>query len=343
MVMAILSVVGGCGNWEEMELWCNYRRSLFLELLGTAKIPSHDTFRRVFMLLSVDKFEHCFAKMISYVTSCKEEVIRDIIALDGKALRGSKRNITNKTALHIVNAWSVKQGMVLGQKQVDKKSNEIKAIPELLEILNVKNNVITIDAAGTQKKIASKIIDQEGDYVLALKANHPKAYTEVVDYFNKEIFTKSVKPNCDNFSGEKHHRTERRRYFIVPATKFSQLHFKGIKNVIALESIRSEKNKKVSTQIRYYIASCQDSDKFITSCIRSHWHVENKLHWCLDVNFREDQNRSTDDNAAINLSILRKIAINALRNEKSFKKSIPLKRRKAGMDNEYLKKIIRFE
>jgi len=346
LVMAILAVIGGCDGWEEIELWCRYRESLFLKLLKTNKIPAHDTFRRVFTLLSADKFEYCFAKVISHVTSGKEEVIRDIIALDGKSLRGSKRNITNTTALHIVNAWSIKHGMVLGQKQVDKKSNEIKAIPELLDILDVENHVITIDAGGTQKKIASKIMDQKGDYILALKANHRKAHEEVINYFNDKILSKDVKPDYDKFDGQDHNRIERRRYFMVPATNFSQLsEWQGIEKVVALESTRSEKGKagKASTQIRYYITSCKDNNASIASYIRDHWHIENKLHWSLDVSFREDENRSTNDNAAVNLSILRKIAVNALRNEKSFKKSVPLKRRKAGMDDEYLEKIIRFE
>ena len=345
IIMAILAVIGGSQGWEEIEIWCLNKKKLISELLKTTLIPSHDTFRRVFSLLDAKKFEQNFTKFMQFLTHKKSNMIKDIIAIDGKSLRGSKRNAINKSPLHIVNAWSSQHGLFLGQTRVDSnKSNEIKAIPELLELLNIKNNIITIDAMGTQKKIASKIIKEGGDYMLALKANHKSAFHQINNYFKQHVFATGSGefPYQDKFEGDSHGRIERRRYFIKPATSFPLLsQWESIKFVIAVERIRGLKNtEKVSSEIHYYITSAEDSPQFLATCIRNHWSIENNLHWSLDVVFREDSNRTTNENAALNLSLVRKLALNILKNDKTYKKSIPLKRKQACLNDDYLKTLL---
>jgi len=344
IVMAIMAVIGGCDSWEEMEIWCLSKKKLIYSLLKTKLIPSHDTFRRIFTLLNAKKFEKHFIKFGEYLIKKKSKLIKDIISLDGKSLRGSRRSQVDKSALHIVNAWSDKHGIVLGQKSVDSRSNEITAIPELLNLLDVKNSVVTIDAIGTQKNIADQIIEAGGDYMLALKANHKNAFNQVDEYFSNNVFAvgSGEKPFYDKFEGENHGRTERRRYFIKPIAEFSHLSdWKNAQYIVAVERIRSINGTgKVSAEIHYYITSAKDSCEFLASCIRKHWNVENKLHWSLDVSFREDSNRTTDKNAALNLSVLRKFALNILKNDKTNKKSINLKRKMACLDDNYLKSLL---
>jgi len=344
IIMAIMAVIGGCDGWEEIEIWCLSKKKLIYSLLKTKLIPSHDTFRRIFTLLDAKKFEKHFIKFGEFLINKKSKLIKDIISLDGKSLRGSRRSQIDKSALHIVNAWSDKHNIILGQKSVDSKSNEIIAIPELLNLLDVNNSVVTIDAIGTQKNIADQIIAAGGDYMLALKANHKNAFNQVNEYFSNKVFAigSGEKPFHDKFEGGNHGRTERRRYFIKPIEQFSNLsEWKNAKYVAAVERIRSiNGTEKVSAEIHYYITSAKDSYEFLASCIRKHWNVENKLHWSLDVSFREDGNRTTHDNAALNLSILRKFALNILKNDKTNKKSITLKRKIAGLDDNYLKTLL---
>lgn len=344
IVMAIMAVIGGCDGWEEIEIWCFSKKKLIYSLLKTKLIPSHDTFRRIFTLLDAKKFEKHFIKFGEFLINKKSKLIKDIISVDGKSLKGSRRSQIDKSALHIVNAWSDKHNIILGQKSVDSKSNEIVAIPELLNLLDVNNSVVTIDAIGTQKNIADQIIAAGGDYMLALKANHKNAFNQVNEYFLNNVFAvgSGEKPFHDKFEGKNHGRTERRRYFIKPVTQFSNLSkWKNAQYVVAVERIRSiNGTEKVSTEIHYYITSAKDSSEFLASCIRKHWNVENKLHWSLDVSFREDSNRTTHDNAALNLSILRKFALNILKNDKTNKKSITLKRKMAGLDDNYLKMLL---
>jgi len=344
IVMAIMAVIGGCDSWEEIEIWCLSKEKLIYHLLKTKLIPSHDTFRRIFMLLDGKKFEKHFIKFGEYLIKKKPKLIKDIISIDGKSLRGSRRKQINKSALHVVNGWSDKHSIVLGQKSVDSKSNEIVAIPELLDVLDVNNSVVTIDAIGTQKSIASQIIEAGGDYMLSLKANHKNAYNQVNEYFFNNVFAvgSGERPFHDKFEGKDHGRIERRRYFIKPISEFSNLStWKNAQYVVAVERIRSINGaEKASAGIHYYITSAGDSSEFLASCIRKHWNVENKLHWSLDVSFREDSNRSTNNNAALNLSILRKFALNILKNDKTIKKSIPLKRKMAGLDDDYLKSLL---
>ena len=344
IVMAIMAVIGGCDSWEEIEIWCLSKEKLIYNLLKTKLIPSHDTFRRIFMLLDGKKFEKHFIKFGEYLIKKKPKLIKDIISIDGKSLRGSRRKQINKSALHVVNGWSDKHSIVLGQKSVDSKSNEIVAIPELLDVLDVNNSVVTIDAIGTQKSIASQIIEAGGDYMLSLKANHKNAYNQVNEYFFNNVFAvgSGERPFHDKFEGKDHGRIERRRYFIKPISEFSNLStWKNAQYVVAVERIRSINGaEKASAGIHYYITSAGDSSEFLASCIRKHWNVENKLHWSLDVSFREDSNRSTNNNAALNLSILRKFALNILKNDKTIKKSIPLKRKMAGLDDDYLKSLL---
>ena len=344
IVMAIMAVIGGCDSWEDIEIWCLSKKKLIYNILKAKLIPSHDTFRRIFTLLDGKKFEKHFIKFGEYLINKKPKLIKDIISIDGKSLRGSRRSTINKSALHVVNAWSDKHSIVLGQKSVDLKSNEIVAIPELLDVLNINNSVVTIDAIGAQKNIASQIIKAGGDYMLSLKANHKNEYNQVNECFLNNVFAVGSGERAfhDKFEGANHGRIERRRYFIKPISEFSNLStWKNGQYVIAVERIRSINGaKKVSSEIHYYITSAVDSYEFLASCIRKHWNVENKLHWSLDVSFREDSNRSTNDNAALNMSILRKFALNILRNDQTIRKSIPLKRRMAGLDDDYLKSLL---
>jgi predicted transposase YbfD/YdcC len=305
----------------------------FLELPNG--IPSKATLNRVFSAIDSEQFESCF---IDWVTSIADISRGQIIAIDGKTIRGAKSH-GKKSPIHIVSAWACENNLVLGQVKTAEKSNEITAIPELLDLLNIAGNTITIDAMGTRKEIAEKIIDKNADYILAVKANQPQLLEHIEDEFRfskqPEIYTKH---DLD------HGRIETRIGSVITDFKFIEQDnpWKKLTSIIKIDSIRELKNsdKVTETSTRYYISSLYNNASEFQSKIRSHWAVENKLHWTLDVAFCEDASRKRAGNAAQNYSVLLKIALNLLKNENSKKLSVKSKRLEAGWNEDYLLKII---
>lgn len=338
VTIAILAIICGAEGWTEIEEFGKARRdwlSSFLEL--RSGIPIDDTFRRLFSKLNPKSFERCFQ---SWVQAVVGSLAGKLLAIDGKSSRGSSDPASGTGMLHLVHAWVAENQILLGQVETQAKSNEITAIPELLALLDLKGAIVTIDAAGCQKEIAKQIVEQKADYVLSLKNNHPTFHREVVEYFEH------AKENMDVFTSEstdgEHGRIEVRRVFTTNDVQwFSEKKaWAGLNSFILVESEREEKGKKSSEQ-RVYISSLDARDaKTLSEFVRGHWSVENQLHWMLDVAFREDASRVRKDHAPRNFSLMRKIALMMLKNEKTSKRGIAVKRKRAGWDNDYLLKVI---
>lgn len=293
------------------------------------------------MLIDPAAFEACFTAWVGAVATPSE---REVIAIDGKTVRGSFDRGREQSPLHRVSAWASEQGVVLGQRCVDEKSNEITAIPELLESLTLENTLVTLDAMGCQKEIAQCIVDHKADYLLVLKANHDHDYAAVQKHFEQHCFGRgaTAKPVFDAFD-ESHGRRVRRRVFASPQAAlletlgdWPQLH-----TVLAVEAIRGVNGSgKVQAEIRYFLSSFTGDEQVLAQVIRRHGSIENNLHWVLDVTFREDGSRVRDPTAVRNFALLCKIAINRVGQDRSTKTSIRGKRKKVAWDNDYMLQLL---
>lgn len=337
LVMAIIAVICGADTWNNIEEYCEAKQEWLSKFLNLENgIPSHDTFNRVISSIDNEQFERCFIEWVSELITITD--VREIVNIDGKTIRGAKRN-GKKSPIHMVSAWAHNNNLVLGQVKVNEKSNEITAIPKLLEVLSLENSIVTIDAMGCQAAIAEKIIEKQADYVLAVKNNQEQLFENIADEFR---FSKKIESFEDIDLG--HGRIETRKCSVI--TNFEHIEnqdkWRCLQSIIRIESIREFKNsdKPNEQAVRYYISSLKISAKEFEHIIRSHWSIENKLHWTLDVAFLEDQSRKRDTNAAQNFSVLTKIALNLLKNEKTAKVGVKGKRLKAGWDNQYLEKLI---
>lgn len=337
--IAIASIISGADDWNEIELFGKMHIEWFKKFIDLKNgIPSHDTFNRVFSLLDPEKYNQLVIKLFS--TSIMDGL--DFISIDGKTVRRSVDKKNNKFPIHIVSAWSSRKGISMGQIKVNEKSNEITAIPDLLPLIDIKNSVISIDAMGCQKKIVEKIVVQNADYAIALKKNQEAMFTETSKYFETQILSgfEGVNVNYSRTEEKKHGRIENREYCLL--TDISWLPKKeewvGLKSVGMVRSERTH-NGKTSLESRYYISSLIDLNLFQNS-VRTHWQIENSCHWILDVVFREDNSRIRNGHAAENFSIMRKIALNFLKNDKSIKLGVKAKRHAAGWNDDYRSKII---
>lgn len=340
IVISICAIICGAEYWTEVERFGKCKKKWFKSFLTLPNgIPSHDTFGRFFSKLDPVDFQKCF---LSWLDELKKVFGSDIVSIDGKTLRGSFDKANDKAAIHMVSAWSTMNGCVLAQTKVDEKSNEITAVPKLLEILELEGCIVTMDAMGCQKKHAEQIINKGGDYIFALKGNQGNFHQEVADYCQDAI-------NC-SFDGvevsklrtvEKDHgRVETREYYLIKDLSWSKnaKKWKGIKSIgIATTTRNTQKEKTKET--RFFCSSVEDIKAFVKG-VRKHWNVENQLHWVLDVAFNEDKCRVRKDNAAENFAILRHIALNKLKNESTLKLGIKSKRLSAGWDDEYLLRIL---
>ncbi len=343
LFIALCAVISGAESWEDIELYARSKQAWLLSLLPLPYgLPSDDTYRRVFSALSPEDFEQAFRKWIQTLVS---SLAGDVIPIDGKRIRGAFRS-GSENVIHQVSAWSCQHQLVLGQVKTHDKSNEITAIPELLALLDLEGATITIDAMGTPKAIAQQIVEQKGDYLLALKGNHENLYSSVTDYFNhlSTATGKQTRLPADEYTSvdKGHGRLEQRRCSVVQALDWldERKEWKGLASIIRLESSREIlATGECSQETRYYISSLTESAEVIERKIRSHWEIENKLHWMLDVSFAEDASTIHDENAAQNFSLLRKIALILLKQDKS-KGSVKAKRKKAGWDDQFLFSII---
>jgi predicted transposase YbfD/YdcC len=342
LVIAVCAVIACAESWDDIARYGRNKLSWLHSFLRLANgIPSHDTFRRVFMLIDPDVFEACFT---AWAQSFAEAFDREVVAIDGKTLRRSFDRGRAQGPLHLVSAWASEQGLALGQREVDGKSNAITAIPALLETLSLKNCIVTLDAMGCQKTIAGRILERGADYLLGLKANHGKAFTAVQEHCDQHCFARGAmaRPVFDAFD-DSHGRLVRRRVFVCPeAASLEALDaWPGLRTVLAVETIRGVNGSgTVEAEIRSFLSSCRDDPKVLIQAIRRHWTIENGLHWVLDVTFREDDSRVRDRIAARNLAILRKIAINLISRSRTTRISMRGRRKQAAWNDEYMLSLL---
>jgi predicted transposase YbfD/YdcC len=335
VIITIIAVLCGAESWDDVELYGKTKISFLKKILCLPNgIPSHDTINRVISSIKPEYFEKCFIDWVQ--TLLKRDIDVNVISIDGKTVRRSKDTFHNTPAIHIVSAWSSENQMVLGQCKSEGKSNEIKTIPTLLDLLDIKGSIITIDAMGTQKDIARKIIANQADYILSLKANQKNFMEEVESVFRVQ------KPDSTSQSTDKAHgRIETRSCYVI--TDLTQIEgvekWENMKSIIKITSERILADK-TTTEERYYISSLDVSAEKFNKYIRAHWGVENNLHWVLDMTFNEDYQRKRTKNAAQNFALINKIALNLLKKDYS-KGSLKAKRKKAGWDDDFLLGILK--
>jgi len=341
VVIAVCAMIGGAESFEDMELYGKAKRRWFRTFLKLPHgIPSHDTFRRVFLLLDPEAFQACF---LNWARAVYEVSGGQLLAIDGKAVRHSFDKAAEKGPLYMVSVWASQSQAVLAQRHVDAKSNEITAVPKLLDLLNVKGCIVTMDAMGCQKKAAEKIVDKGGNYVLALKGNQETIHEAVKAFFEKARADnfQDVAHQFDETRNRAHGRDEVRRCWSVSELAWlpERSLWKGLQSVVMIESQRTL-DGKTTTEQRYYISSLAGEAKPLAAAIRKHWSIENSLHWCLDVAMNEDQSRVRTGHAPANLAVLRHMAINMLKAEKSLKNGIKSKGKMTGWDHQYLLRVL---
>ncbi len=334
--ITIASVICGAETWNDIENYGNAKKEWLQQYLKLPNgIPSHDTFNRFFSLIEPKQLEQSF---LNWIRAIAEITDGEIISIDGKTIRGS-RNKGSKSFVHMVSAWANENHLLLGQIKVGDKTNEITAIPKLLEILEIRGCIITIDAMGCQTEIADKIIEKEADYILAVKGNQGTLEKDIKDTIK---FSKPTDEFEETDFG--HGRIETRKCSVY--TDFSHIEnisrWAGIKSIVKIESLRIIKDTgKEERELRLYISSIKPDARKISNGIRKHWGIENSLHWVLDVSFGEDKSMKRNVNAVENFSIINRIALNLIKQEKSKKISNKGKRLDAGWDNDYLLKILK--
>ena len=336
LVLSVLAVIIGADSFDAIELFGKAHHAELKKVLRLPNgIPSHDTINRVFQSIDSRHFERLFVEWASGLKCCDGGTETEVIAIDGKTMRGSRDSFHGIGPMHIVHAWSVKNALCLGQYKTDARSNEITAIPQLLEMLDIAGSVVTIDAMGTQKDMAGKIVEAGGDYMLAVKGNQETLLEDV------EAMCGYERPAAEDTDVDKGHgRIEVRQCQAFEPDAIIRMYHKdwpGLNTVVRVRATRSA-NGSQATEERFYISSLPTGSPF-NNYIRNHWEVENKLHWTLDMTFREDQQRKRCNMAAQNFSILTKFAFNLLKKDKS-KTSLRNKRLKAAWNWNFLMNLL---
>ncbi len=341
VLITICAVICGADNWVEIENYGIAKQEwleTFLELPNG--IPSHDIFERTLARLRPEQVQQCFLNWVQAVFNIADG---QLISIDGKTLRGSYERGGKQGMIHMVSAWAHQNRLVLGQRKVHEKSNEITAIPELLKVLDLAGAVVSIDAMGCQTAIATQIVAQQGDYVLALKGNQGNLHQDVRQLFDHAHTQNFRDIEHDFYETEEkgHGRQENRRYWVMGQTEYlvGAEHWAKLTTIGCVESQR-QIGHKITSERRYYLLSLPlDATRF-AEAVRGHWGIENQLHWILDVGFREDDARATQGYSAENLAVIRHLAVNLLTQEKTAKGGTHAKRLKAGWDDHYLTKVL---
>jgi predicted transposase YbfD/YdcC len=335
LLIAIAAVLSGAESWNDIADYGEDKREWLQTFLTLPSgIPSHDTFNRVFAALDPEEMERGFA---AWVSSIAKLTAGEVVAIDGKTLCGT-REVGKKALVHMVSAWASANNLVLGQRKVEEKSNEITAIPKLLNALELAGTVVTIDAMGCQREIASLIIEKKADYVLAVKDNQGLLAEQLRDSFlllDADAVSEEI--DCG------HGRVEQRRCSVIADLSMVEkaAEWASLRGLVRIESERYHKaTGKTEREIRYYITSLRPDAARLNSVIRQHWGIENKVHWVLDVGFGEDLDRKRAGDSAQNFSLLNRIALNLLKQDTTFKRGIKAKRLKAAWNHPYLLKLL---
>lgn len=341
VVMALCGVIAGADNWVEIEDFAKQRKSWFKTFLDLPNdIPSHDTFGRVFSLIDPTAFRQCF---INWIKNALGSIASETIAIDGKTARRSHDHANGQKAIHVVSAWAVKHGLILGQVKTHEKSNEITAIPELLKQLDLKGATVTIDAMGCQRDIVEQISKQGGEYVICLKGNQGNLLKETALFFEGGMNTDGKKNPHSTYTSVDgdHGRIETRKYTITDDIDWfeDKSKWKKLRTFGKVDSTR-EIGEKISQETRYFISSLPMNAELFSQQARGHWAVENSLHWCLDIAFGEDNCRIRKGNAPENLAILRRFSLCLIKKDTARKTGVKASRKRAGWSTSYLDHLL---
>lgn len=344
LVITILATIAGAQGWEDIENYGLSKQQWLEEFLELPNgIPSDDTFRRVFEKLDPKVLEQ---KLSQWLQQIMGSVWQEIIPIDGKSLRGSYDREKSLKNLHLVTAWASEQRLVLGQVKVEDHSNEITAIPALLELIDISGAIITIDAMGTQTEIVRLIRQKKADYVVALKSNHPTLYNQVKDWFatakNQNFMGSEM--SYDSRTEKGHHRVENRQVWAVSVAQlgglYKQEQWAGLRTIVIVERVRHLWNK-TTHEVQFYLSSLPVDAQLNGRAIRQHWGIENQVHWSLDVTFNEDKSRIRSLNSPQNFALVRRLALNAVNQETTLQRSLRQKIKRAAMNNDYMMQILK--
>ena len=341
LTIAILSTIAGGQGWEDMEVYGESKEAWLSTFLALPNgIPCADTFRRLFERISPQQFEQCFEQWVQLLV---DDLGIQVIAIDGKGVNGSYDRESGRKALHLVSAWASEHRLTLAQAKVQDKSNEITAIPALLELLALQGCIVTLDAMGTQKNIAAQIHTAQADYILSLKANHPTLFQQVDLWVKTSLKQDTLPPPSTHTTEAGHHRIESRKVWAISLDQLPPLYqaeeWLGLQSVVIVERTRQLWNKSTH-EVQFYLSSLSATNPRITPAIRPHWSIENSLHWTLDVTLDEDDCRVRSLHAPHNLALLRRFALNALNRETASKRSLRQKSKQAAMSDAYMLTVL---
>ncbi len=339
VVIAVCGVIAGADTWEEIVRFARMRRDWLAKFLDLRHgIPSHDTVGRVFAALEPVAFQRC---LLAWVSALHEVSRGEIIAIDGKAAREAMARSVDKGPLCLVSAWATANHVVLGQVAAPAGSNELGALPKLLELLELHGAIVTLDALGCQKEIVNQIVEQGGDYVISVKGNQEKLLEAVQEELGRALDGDSSTTLEKHETGHGRRETRLVTVIEVPATFPGRAQWAGLKSLALVSREYVDRRGETHTGVRYYISSLPARRaRTIAAAVRSHWRVENQLHWSMDVSFGEDTNRAREANAQANLGMLRRVALSLLKNAEGLEGSVNCKRKQAGWDEQVLENVL---